>query len=118
MYNTPSAKPRKARGSYAPLIASWAAVVIALGSLGFAIFQGTVMMEHNRLSVRPLLQIDRFLVPISGHSHVGIYLRNVGNGIAMIDNGYVRLGDRSLEHDDGPLGAIAELMGTEILRSQ
>jgi len=77
------------------LAISWvrkdAVIIIALTALVFTIFQGMQQRQHNRLSVRPILQIGRYLVQTPSRSQLGVFLKNEGAGIAIIDKLNVRL---------------------------
>lgn len=57
------------------------AVVIAVASLGVSIYQARAARQHNRHSVRPMLQLSR-----SWHvrGRAGLHLVNVGLGPALI----------------------------------
>ena len=89
------------------------ALVVALASLAFTIIQRNELNTYRRLSAKPILLIDRILAPTQGYDGVGIYLRNGGNGIATILGGSVTYGDMRLDHENGPLATIAELIATQ-----
>jgi hypothetical protein len=57
------------------------AVVIAVASLSVSIFQARAVRQHNRHSVRPILQLDRGW-RVGGRA--GLRLVNVGLGPALI----------------------------------
>ena len=65
------------------------AVVIAVLSLGVSIIEARAAREHNRQSVRPLLQFTR--EHTSGHAWAGLVLENVGLGPAIVTGSIVRL---------------------------
>ena len=55
--------------------------MIAFSVAVVTIWQGFLMRRHNRLSVRPMLRIDRYTVL---GEKVGISIRNTGVGPAII----------------------------------
>ncbi|MFE5046776.1 hypothetical protein ACFRAI_10525 [Streptomyces sp. NPDC056637] len=57
------------------------AIVIALASLGVSVWQAHVTRQHNRHSVRPVLQLHR---GIHDGARSGIKLVNVGLGPAVV----------------------------------
>lgn len=64
------------------------AVVIAVASLVVSVRQGLTARQHNRNSVRPLLVLQRTLVP---GSVAGLRLTNSGLGPAVITSTVVRV---------------------------
>ncbi|WP_234319439.1 hypothetical protein [Streptomyces sp. NRRL S-237] len=65
----------------AETIVAICAVVIAVASLGVSVWQAHLARQHNRHSVRPVLQLHR---GIHHGAHSGIRLINVGPGPAVI----------------------------------
>jgi hypothetical protein len=62
------------------MIATIGTLVVAVAALGITVWQGWLMRKHNRLSVKPLLRIDRNAIlgfPFN------IVLANVGTGPAI-----------------------------------
>lgn len=66
----------------AGVITAICAIVIALASLAVSIVEARANRKHNRVSVRPVLQLIR--VKMHGDLRVGLELTNVGLGPAMI----------------------------------
>jgi len=60
---------------------AFGAMVIAIAGLGTAIYSGWLTRRHNRLSVKPHLQIES---DFSIFDDIGVRLRNVGTGPAEI----------------------------------
>lgn len=69
------------------------AVIIALASLVITLMEARAAREHNRQSVRPVLQIVRFR--LHGDMRTGLKIRNVGLGPAVIVSTSVKLEKRS-----------------------
>jgi len=71
------------------ILVSWVrenpAIIIALAALVFTIFQAMEQRTYARLSVKPILQVSRYFTEMPGRSHFGLFLRNEGAGIALID---------------------------------
>ncbi|MFH8619539.1 hypothetical protein ACH4E8_31325 [Streptomyces sp. NPDC017979] len=65
----------------AEIVVAVCAVVIAVASLGVSVWQAYVTREHNRHSVRPVLQLHR---GIHQGARSGVQLFNVGLGPAVI----------------------------------
>lgn len=63
-------------------ITAVSAIVIALASLAVSVLEARAARQHNRVSVTPILQIYR--VRKYGDLRVGLQLRNVGLGPAVI----------------------------------
>lgn len=79
-------------------VVSVVATVVALAALGFTIQQTRVARVHNRLSVRPVLQLaEGFRVG----QRAGVVLRNVGLGPARIVSGEVWLDGRKCDEPFG-----------------
>jgi len=55
--------------------------VIALAALGATIWQGFLTRRHNRLSVTPLLKLDRV---VAHNKEIAVILKNTGVGPAII----------------------------------
>ncbi|WNO76769.1 hypothetical protein [Streptomyces sp. AM8-1-1] len=72
----------------AEIVVATCAVVIALASLGVAVWQAHTTREHNRRSVRPVLQLHR-----GTHEGAlsGIRLTNAGLGPALVVSTHVTL---------------------------
>jgi len=70
-------------------ITAVSAIIIAVASLSVSVMEARAARRHNRQSVRPILQINR----VKQHSdmRVGLRLRNVGFGPAIILNTKVTL---------------------------
>jgi hypothetical protein len=62
----------------------WSAFLISMTSLGFTIYQGWLSRQHDRMSVRPFLHLQRFGGK-SALSTFGISVENNGVGPAVID---------------------------------
>jgi len=78
-------------------IISVSAIFIALLALSVTIWQGILIRKHNRLSVKPILNID---YNFSAHiGDIGIYLINKGIGPAVIIDYKVFVDDILLECD-------------------
>ncbi|WP_431033741.1 hypothetical protein ACQYWQ_09490 [Streptomyces sp. P6-2-1] len=73
----------------AETVIAFAATVVAVGSLWVSWTQTAATREHNRLSVRPVLQFRRFRD--SGQDHAGVRLSNAGLGPAVITRREVRI---------------------------
>jgi hypothetical protein len=65
------------------------AIVIALASLSVSLMEARTARQYNRYSVKPVLQIIR--IKAYGDLRVGLKLRNVGLGLAVIVNTAVTL---------------------------
>jgi hypothetical protein len=65
------------------------AVIIALASLVVTLMEARAGREHNRHSVRPVLQVVRFR--LHGDTRAGLKIRNVGLGPAVIVGTVVQL---------------------------
>lgn len=83
------------------------AVVIAVLSLAVSIIEARAAREHNRQSVRPLLQFVR--KHESGHSWAGLVLENVGLGPAIFTGSTVRLDGADIGNWDH--GAVDLIVG-------
>jgi hypothetical protein len=79
--------------SVSELIVGITSTVIALVALAIAIWQGYVMRKHNKLSVRPLLRLDR----VSIGKTQSISLINSGIGPAIINKFDVLVDDIVLQ---------------------
>ncbi|MFJ5087429.1 hypothetical protein [Streptomyces sp. NPDC088674] len=87
-----------------------AATVVAVGSLWVSWTQTAATREHNRLSVRPVLQFRRFRD--SGEDHAGIRLSNAGLGPAVITRCEVRIDGEDFGGWSRRAGArVSELSG-------
>lgn len=99
-------------------IISWvrenAVIIIALAALVFTILQGMRQRTYARLSVRPILQINRHFAEMPGISHFGIFLNNQGVGIAIIDELNISITGVKLKEntvsDEGSI--LARIAGT------
>jgi len=65
------------------------AVLVSLASLGLSILTSREQaafnkrqIEHNHLSLTPILSFERILVPDPNHPFIGLYLHNAGEGVA------------------------------------
>jgi hypothetical protein len=83
------------------------AVVIAVLSLGVSIIEARAARQHNRQSVRPLLQFVRKHDP--GHPWAGLVLENVGLGPAIFTGSTVRLDGADIGNWDH--GAVDLIVG-------
>lgn len=86
-------------------ITSFAAIIVAVAAIAVSLWQGIDNRRHNRLSVKPKLQIV-FRADPQGDAE--IILRNDGLGPASIRNFEVKLDNKLL--DKVSLSAIFELV--------
>jgi hypothetical protein len=99
--------------------AFWSAVAAAFSATaafisgGVALWQGIVIREHNRLSVRPEIAI-RIVGPNAVGHRVGIFVLNSGLGPARVTRIVFknRATGKELEGDDALLNFILPLMET------
>lgn len=97
-------------------ITATASVVVAVAAIAVAVWQGMLSREHNRLSVRPHLQITSYL----GSPPLRLSIANVGIGPAYIRDVRLRVDGRLVEGDGfemlanaiGQLGRLKELIAT------
>lgn len=68
------------------------AIGISLLALTVSLWQGWTAREHNRLSVKPYLQVTPYLE--GQHERVGLYISNYGLGPAVIENATLSLDSR------------------------
>ena len=76
------------------------AVVVSLSSLGLSVWTAKVQadfnakqIEHNHLSLAPILSVARILLPSPGRGFIGLYLSNAGEGVAKDFTMTVRVQD-------------------------
>lgn len=72
-------------------VRDYAVISIAVTALVFSILQGVQQRTHDRLSVRPILQIGRYLTPDPSRGHVGLYLTNDGVGVALMQQAHLEI---------------------------
>ena len=97
--------------------AFWSAVaagfsaIAALIAVGVALWQGIVIREHNRLSVRPEIAI-RIVGPNATGHRVGIFVLNSGLGPARVTRIVFkdRATEKEFEGDDGLMNFVLPLM--------
>jgi hypothetical protein len=97
-----------------------AALVVAISTAWFQVSNWRMQQKHVRLSVRPILQIGRYLTPDPSRSHVGLYLTNDGVGVALIQQLHVEIHAKGIttelqaaieqrRDDFGPMAALNTL---------
>jgi hypothetical protein len=75
------------------------AALIALAALTLAIWEGVMTRRHNRLSVKPHLQLAQHLRGSKGR--LGISLSNAGLGPAIVTNCHVEVDGQLMPSNDG-----------------
>ncbi len=75
-------------------ITSIAAIIVAIAAIGISVWQGMDNRRHNRLSVRPKLQI---IFRADPQGDAGFIVRNDGLGPANIKRFDVKLDDKLLD---------------------
>jgi len=98
-----------ARRSCSTLAVSVFALVISLGSLTFSIYQDARVSEYRRLAIEPILAVDRILAPVEGYGGIGLYISNVGNGVANIVALKITYPGLEVDSPNDILAAIADL---------
>ncbi len=68
----------------ADLAISISAIVIACAAVGISVWQGWVTRYHNKLSVKPILEISASVTDNS--PLMGVWVENCGTGPAIIKN--------------------------------
>lgn len=84
-------KPFSIKGETA---VSVGAAVIALSALVVSIYQGCAQREHDRLSVRPALRLDKMVS--QNDKLLGTQLRNAGTGSALVTHFTVYVDDQPM----------------------
>lgn len=72
-------------------IIALAALALAVSTAWFQVSNWRMQQEHNRLSVRPFLQVGRYLTPDPSRSRIGLYLTNDGVGVALLKRLHVEI---------------------------
>jgi hypothetical protein len=91
-----------------------AAVVIAVTALGLAIFEGRATRQHNRLSVRPELNLQHHLGGSKGR--IGLSLQNAGLGPGRILGVEPRVAGVNVENTDDGWPSALDALGLGDLR--
>lgn len=92
-------------------VVAWASAVIALLALGVAVWQGHLMRQHNRFSLRPHLAF-RETISATNNPQFVLELQNNGIGPAIIKEIQVLLDEKRLEYFEAPDWlAILDLIG-------
>lgn len=81
------------------MIIAISSVVIALCALGTSFWQGYTTRQHNKLSVKPSLNLGYSLSKHS--SFIGIEIKNTGIGPLIIKNATISKGGKSFKISDG-----------------
>jgi len=63
-----------------------ATILIAFLALGLSMYEFRAARQHERLSVKPILQFERVNAPVEGYPQPGIHLVNCGNGVALLES--------------------------------
>ena len=93
------------------------AVLVAISTACFQVSNWRMQQKHYRLSVRPIIQIGRYLTPDPSHGCVGLYLTNDGVGVALIQQGHweihakgitteLQAAIKQIQDDFGPMAAL------------
>jgi len=65
-------------------VTSICAVIVAVAGLALSIWQGIETRQHNRLSLRPVIQFEIITMPVDPWPQVGLYIVNHGTGVAFV----------------------------------
>lgn len=76
-----------------------ATVVMAVCALVTSLWQGYSMQQHNKLSLRPYLELEVNIDPVDAkHSRLSAYVNNNGLGPAEVTSLQIRLRDKVLSN--------------------